>query len=84
MKNEIIEVSAKALIRITSAITLVSVQSCITVPPLANADHSGILLEFATPYRKPQTKSTTRKVWRYSHADFDRAAELLDSIDWDS
>jgi len=63
MKNEIIEVSAKALIRKTSAITLVSVQSCITAPPLANADHNGILLEFATPYRKPQTKSTTRKVW---------------------
>ena len=33
-------------------------------------------------YRK-KSKPIVRKIWRYSLADFDRAAELLDSIEWE-
>ena len=59
-------------------------QSCVTVPPLANADHFGLQLVFTTSHPKRCKKSSIRRVWQYSLADFDRAAELLDSVDWDS
>jgi len=51
-------------------------------PPLANADHFGLV--FTTSHPKCWTMSTTGKVWHYSLAEFDRAAELLGSVDWDS
>ena len=44
-------------------------------PPLANADHFGLQLVFTTSHHKRFKKSSTRR---------DRAAELLDSVDWDS
>ena len=59
------------------------VHSCTTVPPLGNADHYGLQLIFSTTTPKKSSKTIKRKVWRYSLADWDRASELLDSIDWD-
>ena len=32
---------------------------------------------------KKRSKSIVRKIWRYSQADFDHAAKLLDAIEWD-
>ena len=32
---------------------------------------------------KGTQKSQLRKIWRYNLADFDQAAELLDSIEWE-
>ena len=60
------------------------VQSCTTIPALANADHFGLRLIFSTIVHKTSPSSISRKVWRYSLADWNRAAEILDSIDWDS
>ena len=76
--------SLSTLIDLIFVSSIVSVQSCVTVPPLANADHFGLQLVFTTSHPKRCKKSSTRRVWQYSLADFDRAAELLDSVDWDS
>ena len=60
-----------------------SCSSCSTIPPLANSDHLGLSLSV-----KKDCTSTTpppcRRVWRYKHADFERANELLCDLDLDS
>ena len=60
------------------------VKSCTTIPPVANADHCGLTLTFSISSSKKSTKLITRQIWRYSSADWDRAAEMLDSIEWDN
>ena len=37
-----------------------------------------------TQCTKANTRSITRKVWRYLQADFDRASEIIDTIDWEA
>ena len=61
----------------------VMVQSCETIPPLANSDHLGIHLIMATKLKRNLLKPQLRKIWRYNLADFDQAGELLDSIEWE-
>ena len=57
--------------------------SCSTIPPLANSDHLGLSLSV-----KKDCTSTTppprHRVWRYKHADFERANELLCDLNLDS
>ena len=65
-------------------INCLCIQSFTTIPPFANADHFGLQLVFTISHPKRWTKSTTRKVWHYSLAEFVCAAEFLDSADWDS
>ena len=57
---------------------------CVTIPALANSDHLGLLVSISAgnPGSLPKRKSWS--IWRYSHANFDPACELLDSTDWDS
>ena len=76
--------SSSSLIDLIFVSSVVSVLSCTTVPPLANGDHYGLQLLFTMPFHSYQVKRFTRKVWQYALADFDRANELLDTIDWDS
>ena len=57
---------------------------CITIPPLANSDHLGLLVSITAGSVRSQPKRKRRKIWRYSHADFDRACELIEATDWDS
>ena len=54
-----------------------------TVPPLANSDHYGVLLELTKKPDKVE-KSHSRLVWRYSLANWSRACELIEAFDWDS
>ena len=56
--------------------------NCNTIPPLANFDHFGILVNIAI--NKPQQRHhrKSRKVWRYSQANFELACDMLESIDW--
>ena len=61
-----------------------SVTSCETVAPLSNSDHLGILLTYKFPHVKKSPNTPVRKVWHYSSGDFERACEMLDSINWDS
>ena len=56
--------------------------SCATIPELSNSDHLGLsLISAGKPLQTP--KRNCRKVWRYSHANFELACELLDTTDWD-
>ena len=54
------------------------------IPPLANADHLGLHLIVTASLLTRKPKPVTRKIWRYALADFDRAMELLDTIEWTS
>ena len=60
------------------------VQSCETIPPLANSDHLGIHLIMSTKLKKNPLKPQLRNVWRYNLADFNQAVELLDSVEWEA
>lgn len=57
-------------------------------PPLGTSDHNcvnlGVSTRHSTTNPIKSTKAVPRKIWRYSLADWDRAAELLDCIEWDS
>ena len=58
----------------------VKVESCNTVPPLSNGDHSGLCICMASKTIKNK-HPITRTVWIYSLADFDKAMELIDAIE---
>ena len=55
---------------------------CETVPPLANSDHNGILLQWKWRITKG-VKTAPRPIWRYAQADFELANQLLSECDWD-
>ena len=59
-------------------------RSCSVIPPLANSDHFGLLLDIKWKTNTKQARSEKRKIWRYAHADFQRACQLIDSTDWES
>ena len=54
-------------------------------PPLGTSDHNRIHLS-VTHYcdtLKPSNKKSQRTIWRYQQADFVKANELLDEVDWE-
>ena len=57
--------------------------SCSTISPLSSSDHLGILLTYKLPTTNKRPHSCRRTVWCYSLADFEKAREMLDSVDWD-
>ena len=56
--------------------------SCSTISPLSTSDHLGILLTYKLPTTNKRPHSCRRTVWCYSLADFEKAREMLDSVDW--
>ena len=56
------------------------IDTCSTIPPLANSDHLGLMakLSFKSTRRIPKG----RVVWRYSLANWERACDLIEAIDW--
>ena len=76
--------SSSTLIDLIFVTPTVIVKHCSTLPPLANADHYGLQLIMSTKAQVKRSKPVTRRIWRYALADFDRAAELLDTIEWTS
>ena len=52
--------------------------SCDTVPLLSNSDHMGVLIDLSQKSPKAE-KSQGRLIWRYAHADWDKACELTNS-----
>jgi len=54
------------------------------IPPLANSDHLGLLLEVKWKSATKQARSQNRTVWRYAQADFQRARELIATTDWEA
>ena len=57
-----------------------SLHECVTIPPLANSDHIGISLQVKSNIQT-HIRVNKRVIWRYAHADFDRACELIDMLD---
>ena len=55
--------------------------SCETVPPLGSSDHLGVQLAIRRniTHNRP---SNQRTIWRYKHADYEKATELLEHVDW--
>ena len=74
--------SSSTLIDLIFVTPTVIVKHCSTLPPLASADHYGLQLIMSTKAQVKRSKPVTRRIWRYALADFDRAAELLDTIEW--
>ena len=59
-------------------------KKCCVAPPLANSDHCCVNL--SVTLRCGATKSSNksqRTIWRYQHADFDRANDLLGDVNWE-
>ena len=59
-------------------------QSCTIIPPIGNSDHNGFLLHLNWKSSSQQVRSQPRTIWRYDHADFGKACELINSTDWDA
>ena len=58
------------------------VRSCTTIPPLSNSDHLGLQVNLSL--KTTITTVKRRVVWRYKHADWDKACDLINSTDWKS
>lgn len=76
--------TSNSLIDLVFVSASINVLSCTTIPALANSDHHGLCTSIAAGCSKAKPKRRQRKVWRYSHANFERASELLVNTDWDS
>ena len=59
-------------------------QSCKTIPPLSNSDHLGLSLQSQWKHASQLQSHPKRIVWRYAHADWQRANNLIEEIDWQS
>ena len=62
-----------------------TLHSCSVIPPLANSDHLGVhtILSLHSPML-PKARHCPHKIWRYSHADFSRARQLISDSNWES
>ena len=58
------------------------VRSCFTIPPLSNSDHCGLNIELNL--KTIPKASKRRTVWRYCHADWEKAHRLIEGTNWDS
>ena len=76
--------TSSTLIDLVFVSSVHDVKSCTTIPSLENADHYGLWIAFSTTSCKCIMEPITRKVWHYAHADWEKAEELLDCIEWDS
>ena len=55
---------------------------CRVIPPLSNSDHNGVDLTLKWSRHQRPVKARKRTIWRYAHADFDKANNLLGMTDW--
>ena len=58
------------------------VKSCFTIPPLSNSDYCGLNIELNL--KTIPKASKRRTVWRYCHADWEKAHSLIEGTNWDS
>ena len=50
--------------------------------PLYTSDHLGVSIIYKAPTSNKRPSSFRRSVWCYSHADFDKACNMLQDVDW--
>ena len=59
-------------------------KQCHVAPPLGTSDHNCIHLSVTHRcHTSKPSKKSQRTIWRYQQADFNRANDLLDEIDWE-
>ena len=56
---------------------------CEVIPPLANSDHNGLILQWTWKSSGNQVRLKPRQVWRYAYSDFEKANDMLSSVHWD-
>ena len=62
-----------------------SLSYCKVVPPLSNSDHFGIKLELQLKGPSRGVKyHTSRLVWNYAEADWERGCQLIRAFDWNT
>ena len=56
---------------------------CQVLPPLSNSDHLGIkvVMKLRASCQKPVV-TPQRTIWRYSHANWSKACELINICEW--
>jgi len=59
-----------------------SLTSCRVIPPLSNADHLGIEAQIKLKCSSKSPRFSSRSVWLYAHADWDKAWEMIEEFDW--
>ena len=73
----------ESLLDIALVSTPENLKECSIIPPTSNSDHNGLLLKWSWKLSPHYAKPTARTVWKYSHADFEKANELLADTDWE-
>lgn len=61
-----------------------SAQSCKTIPPLSNSDRLGLQLHSQWKQASQPQCHSGKITWRYAHADWQRANDLIMETDWQS
>ena len=59
-----------------------SMQHCSVIPPLSNSDHNGV--ELSIKWKSGNPKLCPQTIWKYSLADFSRANDEIECVDWDT
>ena len=59
-----------------------SLQHCSVIPPLSNSDHNGV--ELSIKWKSGNPKLRPQTIWKYSLADFSRANDEIEHVDWDT
>ena len=70
-----------SLIDIVSVSNMSYFSSCHVIPPLANSDHFWNLYTYEVKSSR-RVDRPQRVIWQYAHADWERACELLDAVNW--
>ena len=75
---------AKSLIDLIFLSHPLQLVHCDVSPPLGISDHNCVNLCISSCHAASTSiKTAPRTIWRYAHADFERANMLLDEINWD-
>ena len=56
------------------------IDTCSTIPPLANSDHLGLMAKLS--FKSTRRILKGRVVWRYNLGNWERACDLIEAIDW--
>ena len=55
---------------------------CQVLPPLSNSDHLGINVVMKLRASQKPVVTPQRTIWRYSHANWSKARELINACEW--
>ena len=60
------------------------ISDCSVIAPLANSDHCGLRVTLSWKMPQRMTPMRPRTVWRYKDANFAKARDMIDAINWSS